>query len=140
MPADFVGPPLFADPPLLAMTTLMLMHLTYFAANIIDRGAVEAAIHGGQHTSFELVMLAVIPSVFGLIIAVRPAQIAAFRCSCDGCFFLIAWMQAIVAVVLPNYAAQDLWFSVDQWKGEMAQYGYDLAIPGMCFVMAPDGD
>lgn len=135
MPADIVGPPLFADPPLLAMTTLMLMHLTYFVANIIDRGSVEAAIHGGQHTSFELVMLATIPSVFGLIIAVRPAKNAAFSCSCGSCLFLIAWVQAIVAVMLPNYAAQDLWFGVDQWKGEMAQYGYDLAMSLACVLL-----
>jgi hypothetical protein len=69
--ADYVGPPLFADPPLLGLVTLVLMHLTYFAANVIDGGAVQTAIAAGDQSTFQIGMQCFIPSVFGFILVVR---------------------------------------------------------------------
>ena len=94
----YVGPPLFSDPPLLALVTLLLMHLTYFAANIIDGGVFHHAMTVGDQSLVQLGMSAFIPSVFGFISVVA------------------------IAVVLPNYAAQDCWVFSERHNGEMVQY------------------
>ena len=99
----YVGPPLFQDPPLLGLTTLITMHLVYLVANLLDRGAVPEAIAAGDQTLFQLSMMIAIPTVFA--------------------FFAVS----LVAVVLPTYAAQECWIYKEQWKGEMGQYGAYVA-------------
>lgn len=95
----FVGPPLFVDPPLLAMVTLMVMHMVYHVANLFDGGQVPAAIAAGDQTMFQLTMQCVIPSIFALVTV------------------------SLLAVLVPNYAAQECWVFKESWKGEMVQYG-----------------
>lgn len=95
----YVGPPLFQDPPLLGLTTLITMHLVYLVANLLDRGAVPEAIAAGDQTLFQLSMMIAIPTVFAFVAV------------------------SIFAVVLPTYAAQECWIYKEQWKGEMGQYG-----------------
>eukprot|EP01043_Picozoa_sp_COSAG02_P065014 COSAG02_NODE_9678_length_2146_cov_1.290181_2_plen_254_part_00 len=95
----YVGPPLFQDPPLLGLTTLITMHLVYLVANLLDGGAVPEAIAAGDQSLFQLSMLIAIPTVFAFVAV------------------------SVVAVIVPTYAAQESWIFKEQWKGEMAQYG-----------------
>lgn len=95
----YVGPPLFQDPPLLGLTTLITMHLVYLVANLLDGGAVPEAIAAGDQSLFQLSMLIAIPTVFAFVAV------------------------SVVAVIVPTYASQECWIFKEQWKGEMAQYG-----------------
>jgi hypothetical protein len=99
----FVGPPLFQDPPLLALTTLIVMHLVYIVTNVFDGGAVPEAIAAGDQSLFQLAMMTAIPTIFAFVVV------------------------ALIAVVLPTYAAQESWVYKEQWKGEMGQYGFYVA-------------
>jgi hypothetical protein len=67
----YVGPPLFQDPPLLALTTLNTMHLVYVVTNIFDRGAVPEAIAAGDQSLFQLFMMSLIPTIFAFVVVVR---------------------------------------------------------------------
>lgn len=67
----YVGPPLFQDPPLLALTTLNTMHLVYVVTNIFDGGAVPEAIAAGDQSAFQLGMMSLIPTIFAFVVVVR---------------------------------------------------------------------
>ena len=67
----YVGPPLFQDPPLLALTTLNTMHLVYVVTNIFDGGAVPEAIAAGDQSLFQLGMMSIIPTIFAFVAVVR---------------------------------------------------------------------
>lgn len=80
------------------MVTLLVMHLTYFAANIIDGGQVQTSIAAGDQSAFQIGMQSFIPSLFGFVSV------------------------ATLGVMLPTYCAQDCWLIKEKQSGEMYQF------------------
>ena len=96
---DFlIPPPLFVDPPLLLLVTLIVMHLSYHAALALDSGAFAYALEQWEQPWLQLLWLAVGPLMIGFVSV------------------------SLGVVAIPTYMTQYSLLFEEQWEGELVQY------------------